>query len=631
MSDQDTGGATRARQPAELIDALLGLLALPRTSEFYAHYAELVRGLCRAEAVLVVDATSLQDDGSDGVAIRLGQAGAPQDLQDLARELTAARWQGTQAQGYSHETYRKSDGLGCVMLLVRLLDVVPSALLISLPERDRAYLKEALVRALLVKDLRPATPAVAAASALTTMPVAPVQAGLLDVLGLATEVLQAPRFGAAALALVNGAVRTLGLRQAVLCWRSAADAEVLAISHIDRFESTSRLVIALKAAAAEVLATDRVIALDRQTESDQSGGAWPAHVALLQALEGMRHLTSLPMRDGSGQTQAVLITMGDERALSQEQTNQALLMLELVYPRLADTRWRDANWFKRLRQSLLQRLELLVGPGRPWWKFGALVASALVLAMLFVRVPYRVEASAQLITDSTRLITSQNDGRLLEVLVDVGDAVSQGQPLARLDTTDLQQQQAEVLSEIQRYAADEDKARASGALAEMQVAKARRVQSEARLKRVAYFLQQARTEAPFDGVVVEGERRNLLGSSVRRGDKLFRIAQVRDLYVVMQVPEYAIREFSGDAQAELLLLSQPDLPIRLKISSFVPMAQVKGEEGNQFVLKAQILDPVAPWWRPGMTGLAKIDAGSRNISWVLFHRTIDKLRLWFWW
>jgi hypothetical protein len=87
----------------------------------------------------------------------------------------------------------------------------------------------------------------------------------------------------------------------------------------------------------------------------------------------------------------------------------------------------------------------------------------------------------------------------------------------------------------------------------------------------------------------------------------------------------------SDAQAELLLLSQPDQPIRLKVSSFVPMAQVKGEEGNQFVLKAQILDPVAPWWRPGMTGLAKIDAGSRNISWVLFHRTIDKLRLWFWW
>jgi RND family efflux transporter MFP subunit len=391
-----------------------------------------------------------------------------------------------------------------------------------------------------------------------------------------------------------------------------------------------------------VLSTDQVISLGQhqptpsaEDEGADQGYAAPArpagHQALLDSLEGMHHVTSLPMRDGSGQAQAVLIAVSNNQPLPQDSVNQALLMLEMVYPRLADSRWRDANVFQRLRQSTLARLELYVGPGRPWLKFGTLFASVLLLVMLFVQVPYRVEASAQLITDSTRLLTSQNDGRLLDVLVDVGDTVKQGQPLAKLDTTDLQQQLAEVQSEIQRYASEEDKARAGGALAEMQVAQARRLQSEARLMRVAYFLQQARTEAPFDGVVVEGERRNLLGSSVKRGDKLFRIAQVRDLYVVLQVPEHAIRDLHSDAQAELLLLSQPDQPIRLKVSSFVPMAQVKGEEGNQFVLKAQILDPVAPWWRPGMTGLAKIDAGSRNISWVLFHRTIDKLRLWFWW
>jgi multidrug resistance efflux pump len=137
--------------------------------------------------------------------------------------------------------------------------------------------------------------------------------------------------------------------------------------------------------------------------------------------------------------------------------------------------------------------------------------------------------------------------------------------------------------------------------------------------------------APFDGVVIEGERRNLLGSSVKRGDKLFRIAQVRDLYVILQVPEHAIRELRDDVQAELLLLSQPGEKIKLKVASFVPMAQVKGEEGNQFLLKAQILDPAAPWWRPGMTGIAKIEVGYRNITWVLFHRMIDKLRLWLWW
>jgi len=621
MSEQHNNTPAPIRQPGELIDALLELLAQPRDSDFYLQYVQLVQALCRAEAAVVLEVSI------DGAPPQLlGQAGSASDTAALASQFTPERWQASQASGYSHEVFRKPDGLGAVLLLVRLLDAGTSALLLSLPERDRAYLKEALVRALLVKDLRSPS---AASHALATLEPEPVQAGLLDLLGLATEVLQAPRFGAAALTLVNGAVRTLGLRQAALCWRLAGEAEVLAISHIDRFEKTSRLVKSLGAAGAEVLATDRLVALSRRPEGERHGPS--AHLDLLEGLQGVNHVTSLPMRDASGQTQAVLIALSEHEPLSQDAINQTLLVLEMVYPSLAESRWRDASWFKRLRMALLKRLELFVGPGRPWLKLGSLLASVLLLVMLFVKVPYRVEATAQIITDSTRIITSQNDGRLLDVMVDVGDAVTQGQPLAILDTTDLQQQVAEVMSEMQRYAAEEDKARAGGALAEMQVASARRVQAQARLNRVGYFLQQARSEAPFDGVVVEGERRNLLGASVKRGDKLFRIAQVRDLYVVLQVPEHAIRELRGDAQAELLLLSQPGQPIRLQVSTFVPMAQVKGEEGNQFVLKAQILDPVADWWRPGMTGLAKIDAGRRNISWVLFHGTLDKLRLWLWW
>jgi hypothetical protein len=32
-----------------------------------------------------------------------------------------------------------------------------------------------------------------------------------------------------------------------------------------------------------------------------------------------------------------------------------------------------------------------------------------------------------------------------------------------------------------------------------------------------------------------------------------------------------------------------------------------------------------------MTGLAKIDAGERNVAWIVFHRVFDTLRLYFWW
>jgi hypothetical protein len=29
--------------------------------------------------------------------------------------------------------------------------------------------------------------------------------------------------------------------------------------------------------------------------------------------------------------------------------------------------------------------------------------------------------------------------------------------------------------------------------------------------------------------------------------------------------------------------------------------------------------------------VAKIDAGQRNVAWILFHRLFDTLRLYFWW
>lgn len=606
-------------QPAELIDALLTLLGSPRLPDFHAHYAALVRALCRAEAAVLLRL------GGD-VPMPLGGAGPQADQAFLAQQLAPERWKQAQDQGYAYDTVGKSDGLGLVLLVVPLLDAAPAALLLGLPERERAHVKEALVRALLVKDLRPAATLPASFEPSATGMGA--HADLLDGLALATEVMQAPRFGAAALALVNGAVRTLGLRQAALCWRDAADAELVAVSHLDKFEKTSRLVQALQAAAQEVLATDRVQHAGHSAGTLQGP---PAHQELLQAFDGVHQIVSLPLRDGSGQTQAVLIGLHEGEPLAPQRVNQALLMLELVYPRLADARLRHGGWWRRLRHAALQVLERGLGPGRPWVKAFAVLGSVLLLVLLFGRMPYSVEASAQLTTDSTRILTSQNDGRLQEVLVDVGDLVRAGQPMARLDTTDLRQQEAEVLSDIRRFLAEEDKARAAGALADVQVAQMRREQSQARLKRIEHLLAQAQTEAPFEGVVVEGERRSLQGASVRRGDKLFRVAQVRDLYLVLQVPERDIREVAADAQGRLVLLSQPGQEIRFRVASFVPMAQVKGEEGNQFLLKAQLLDPVAPWWRPGMTGLAKVDVGSRNIGWVLLHPIIDRLRLWLWW
>jgi hypothetical protein len=71
--------------------------------------------------------------------------------------------------------------------------------------------------------------------------------------------------------------------------------------------------------------------------------------------------------------------------------------------------------------------------------------------------------------------------------------------------------------------------------------------------------------------------------------------------------------------------------IPLRVASVIPVAQIKGQEGNQFMVRAELLAPPADWWRPGMSGNARIDAGERRIIWVLTHRFVDQLRLWLWW
>ena len=55
-----------------------------------------------------------------------------------------------------------------------------------------------------------------------------------------------------------------------------------------------------------------------------------------------------------------------------------------------------------------------------------------------------------------------------------------------------------------------------------------------------------------------------------------------------------------------------------------------GQEGNVFMLRAELLEPPQDWWRPGMSGVAKVEAGDRRIIWLLTHRLVDYLRLKLW-
>ena len=233
-------------------------------------------------------------------------------------------------------------------------------------------------------------------------------------------------------------------------------------------------------------------------------------------------------------------------------------------------------------------------------------------------------------TDDLAYLSSPFDGYLNEVLMRPGDSVTNGQVLLRLDTKDLLLEEGNALADIVRYQREMEKARASRALSEMRIAEAMGQQAQARLDLVRHRLEQAAIRAPFDGVVVEGDLRDRLGAPVKQGDALVRVAKLKSLFVQVDVPERDIHELTGKDTGEIAFFSQPRLKFPVSITTLEPAAMAK-ESGNVFQARCTLQLPPEAWFRPGMSGVAKIDVGPRRLIWILTHRTIDFLRIYFWW
>ncbi|MGE5374884.1 MAG: HlyD family efflux transporter periplasmic adaptor subunit, partial [Bacteroidota bacterium] len=168
------------------------------------------------------------------------------------------------------------------------------------------------------------------------------------------------------------------------------------------------------------------------------------------------------------------------------------------------------------------------------------------------------------------------------------------------------------------------------ALADMRVAEAMRDQATAKLGMIRYRLDKSVIRAPFDGVIVEGDLNERIGAPVKQGDVLLKAAMTEGLYTEMDVKESDIHHVKDNADGEIALVSRPQDSYKIKLTLVEPAAVVR-EKGNVFIAHADFKSQAPDWWQPGMTGVAKINAGKRTLLWILTRRTIDFLRLKLWW
>ena len=376
--------------------------------------------------------------------------------------------------------------------------------------------------------------------------------------------------------------------------------------------------------AAAAIASAMHEALDQQRSV-----AWPpmqdvdAITLALRELAGTGQACGIPIVAGGKALGALTLERGAELPFGPADIALAEDVASFAGPVLALKRDAQMPWWRRAAASLRERL-VLPRHRRAAWATGALV----VLVVLAVPLPWRVSAPARLEGAVQRAIVASADGFLQQVNVRPGDSVKSGQLLGQLSSQELELERRRRESELHQHENAYRAAQARNDRTQMVVSQARAAEAQALLTLSETQLERSELVAPFDGVVIKGDLTQNLGAPVRKGEVLMVLSPSDNYRLIVEVDETDISAVRPGQRGQLALAARPDQTLSFTTRRVVPLA-TSSDGRNYFEVEAT-LDAAQPDLRPGLSGVAKIDAGRRPLAWLLLHRAADWLRLALW-
>ncbi len=284
----------------------------------------------------------------------------------------------------------------------------------------------------------------------------------------------------------------------------------------------------------------------------------------------------------------------------------------------------------RTRAGLAALGARLRDPRRPALRAGVVLAGAALAAVTLIDGTWRLAADAAIEGEQQRVIPVPFDGFLAGAAVKAGLVVRKGDTLAELDTRQLlleeRRWRAEEAQHDSRYRdalARHERPAAALSLAQMKQAQAQLLLAQDRLA-------HARLVAPFDAYVVAGDLSQQIGSPLEQGKTLFELAPLDAYRAVLKVDERDVRAVRIGQRGELVLAGMPGRRLGFAVTNIAVAEAAQGR--NTFRVEAR-LDQRLPTLRPGMQGVARVDAGQRSLLWIWTHSAWHwlQLQLWKWW
>lgn len=447
---------------------------------------------------------------------------------------------------------------------------------------------------------------------------------LIASLDLVASVLAEDGFDAAAQALATDLAIRLDCDRVSIGIVRERNTKVVAVSHSAEFGERMNLIRAIGTAMDEALDQKSIMVLpppENETLVNRD------HAALARQY-GSDCILTVPFALGETTAGAFCFERPESRPFDPNTIELCQAVVALGCRVLEAKRLNERLLVARVKDAAEAELRKFLGPRHFGRKLAASLAMLLALFFSFASGEYRVGANATLEGAVRRVLVAPFDGYVASAAHRAGDVVEAGTVLATLDDRDLRleyykwtSQRAQYGKQYQEAMAQHDRAQSNITLSQVQ-------QAEAQMNLLAEQLSRTQIAAPFGGIVVSGDLHQALGSSVRRGQVLFEVAPLNAYRVILEVDEGEITAIKSGQTGSLALTSIPGELFPLTVTRVTPVAQSR--EGRSHFRVEAMLERTSERLRPGMEGVAKVDAGRGKLLWIWTHKLVDWLRLTLW-
>jgi multidrug efflux pump subunit AcrA (membrane-fusion protein) len=398
---------------------------------------------------------------------------------------------------------------------------------------------------------------------------------------------------------------------------------VIALSNSADFDNRANLVRRIADAMDEAVEQDRAILYP---DADSRLIERAHHK--LQRRHDLNSVATIPLATTGKAFGAVTLIGSEVSPLDRKSLDLCRQILSLLTPFLILKRDQERGILVRVFASIGNGLRAIFGIRHMKTKLLLVLAASLITVTSLIETDFRITANAVLEGEVQRVVAAPITGYLLSSAVRAGDTIRQGEIMATLNDQELKLELTRLNGGLQKSRREYREAQSLRDLVGVRVIKEQINQILAEIDLVEQQLDSIYLAAPFDGVVIEGDLSQALGSPVERGETLFKIAPLDNYRIILEVDEREIGYIEAGQEGSLTLssLSQQSLPIKVERITSV----AKAEDGANFFRVEASLPESNGALRPGMEGIAKINIGRERMAWIWTHEFIDWLRLWVW-